>query len=317
MNLFQIKNLAKINICILGSNKALGSNLPKALASQGASVVLVTDDSQDLTDPAFKDTLNKITVIDFQNPNSSTALEEADIIINLTLCPTPANLNKRFNHKLNFSKNMLKKVKPQQLYIHISPLINKNIFSFFYKTINHINELIKHTLINYRLISIAPVASNADSLINDINTLITKVRVFPRFKNKDFPVAFLQRDTLITALILIITDYCSTKEYEQQEFELAEATATLGVLNKKISELIGVQKIRLHLPIFLIRLLRVPLRIKLQSFHSNYFQFIQLQKKSSANALSLKDLPIKIFDIDYIITTCLRYLPKDKNEDEL
>ena len=288
-------NLYNKKICILGFNDCFAKALLDNLLHHKAQVEVIEEPSKGygLDHSNFLDNLlfNKSTFEDHQ----INIIKEADIIINLTLAPTPKNLAKDIYNTIKFNEYVVNSLKPSGFFIHLTPLIAKDSFSAYHSLFNKVSTIISHNLSNYSILKVGHIIAPEDSFLRDICDLMYLTGVsIPYSKNR---VSIIDKTLLVLSIIKIIEGNNSNKNYDLayvSQFQIQELVSIVA------KNLFGKDYVKV-LPMILVNLMLFMKKKSLYFLHKNYFNTIIYSKKTSVSTLGLKDLGISTPSLEFII----------------
>lgn len=295
-------NLYNKKICILGHNDCFAKGLIKQLLSLHTQLHILEQPSHlfNLNNMNFLDTLllNKNSVDD----NNIEIIKEADIIINLTLSPTPNTLARNIYPIIKFNEYLVNHIQPNGLLIHLTPLIIKDSFSAYNSLFHNISTSITHKLSNYIILNVGHIIASDDSFIRDICDLIYLTKsAMPYGKHR---VSLIDKQSLILSIIKIIQGNSNTKSYDLAYVSQCQINDIVSIISQNMW---GINNIK-ALPTPIMKFLLFMKKHHLYSLNKNYLNTILQSKKTSVSTLGLKDLGIIQPSIDFIVNQELSYI---------
>lgn len=288
-------NLYNKKICILGNNDCFAKALIQQLLSMHTRLNV-------LEQPSHLSNRNKMNFLDnllfnkhSVDDNNMNIIKEADVIINLTLAPTPKTLATNIYPIIHFNEYLVNHIKPSGLLIHLTPLIIKDSFSAYNSLFQNISTSITHKLRNYSILNVGHIIASDDSFIKDMCDLIYLTKsAMPYGKNR---VSLIDKQSLILSIIKIIQGNNITKSYDLAYVSQFQINDIVSIISKNI---LGIKHIK-TLPTPIIKLLLFMKKHNLYTLNKNYLNTVLQSKKTSVSTLGLKDLGVIQPNIEFII----------------
>lgn len=269
-------NLLNKNICIIGFNQALGPELVKNLAKYKVNISIITFPADNVEYYMVKNPFNRVRIYKTTHRDALNFINTADIIINISLCPTLANLTKHWGTKIGFNKNILANINKNKRIIHISPLVSKSLFSPFTKNIFQIEKLTSDNK-KSTIIKVPPIISYWDALNVDIYNSIHFHNFHTNYGHKAISVVASQDIVKHTIDNILSTEIISSYELGlTKQISIEELTKSVIYNEEIIAHLKKYPKV-------LTRIFNVLFKLKLNSLRGKFLTFLHHSKKVTPN----------------------------------